>query len=173
MSTPITAREALEIAINTMESVRIFVNSKERIKQPEGADFYEARIDEVKTGLASLSVQPARDSAKPVAWAIPGDLLDCGSGWIDAKIAREGEFTKPLYEHPPAPVETGWQNIAKHRHEDEKDVLVYCADTREQFVAYWDDHEHAWVYARTGSHVVMCVPTHFRPLPPAPSTGEG
>lgn len=57
------------------------------------------------------------------------------------------------------------------------DVLVYCRDTDEQFVAFWSKNfvtdDVAWTYARfrdSDNQVfsVLCRPTHWQPLPKPP-----
>jgi len=53
------------------------------------------------------------------------------------------------------------------------DILVYCASTKEQFVAYFSTG--AWIFAhyRNGG-AVACQPTHWMPLPtPQEPTKEG
>jgi hypothetical protein len=45
-------REALKLALETLESSRVFVMSREMIKQPEGADWYDNRINAIKEALA-------------------------------------------------------------------------------------------------------------------------
>lgn len=69
-----------------------------------------------------------------------------------------------------------WQHIetAPRGH----DVLVYCADTDEQFVAFWSMNpltdDTAFTYARFRDadgdvSSVLCRPTHWMPLPNPPS----
>lgn len=50
------------------------------------------------------------------------------------------------------------------------DVLVYCSDTEEQFVAFDSlDEPGVFYYAHTKSGVYIgCTPTHWMPLPEAP-----
>ena len=43
---------ALEAALETMAHAEVFVNSRERIKQPEGADLYSECIATVRAALA-------------------------------------------------------------------------------------------------------------------------
>jgi len=50
-------KEALKLALEALESSRVFVMSREMIKQPEGADWYDNRITAIKEALA----QPERD----------------------------------------------------------------------------------------------------------------
>lgn len=47
----------------------------------------------------------------PVAWVLPGDDHERDGGWIDARINREGEFTKPLYAAPEPAVNEPEQTI--------------------------------------------------------------
>ena len=45
-------KEALKLALETLESSRIFVTSREKIKHPEGTDWYDERILAIKEALA-------------------------------------------------------------------------------------------------------------------------
>ena len=47
-----TKDEALKLALETLESSRVFVMSRKMIKQPEGADWYDNRINAIKEALA-------------------------------------------------------------------------------------------------------------------------
>ena len=47
-----TQDEALKLALETLENSRVFVMSREMIKQPEGADWYDNRITAIKEALA-------------------------------------------------------------------------------------------------------------------------
>ena len=46
-----TQDEALKLALETLENSRVFVMSREMIKQPEGADWYDNRITAIKEAL--------------------------------------------------------------------------------------------------------------------------
>ena len=46
------AHEALVECVTTMGHAEIFVNSRERIKQPEGADLYRECLDKARAALA-------------------------------------------------------------------------------------------------------------------------
>jgi hypothetical protein len=60
-----------------------------------------------------------------------------------------------------------WQPIGTAR--TTKDVLVYCEQTKEQFVAYWSEIESSWIYASVkGVATIACEPTHWMPLPQPP-----
>ena len=53
-----TKDEALNLALETLKSSRLFVMSRERIKQPEGADWYDSRITAIKAALAQPDSHP-------------------------------------------------------------------------------------------------------------------
>jgi hypothetical protein len=54
-------RKVMEQALEALESSRVFVTSREKIKHPEGTDWYDERISAIKEALA----QPEQE---PVAW---------------------------------------------------------------------------------------------------------
>jgi hypothetical protein len=61
------------------------------------------RRDELLAENKALRAQlEASERAAPVAWTIPGSYNADMNGFIPAHIERQGEFTKPLYEHPSA-----------------------------------------------------------------------
>ena len=53
-----TKDEALKLALETLENSRVFVMSREMIKQPEGADWYDTRITAIKEALAQPEREP-------------------------------------------------------------------------------------------------------------------
>jgi len=53
-----TKDEALKWALEALENSRIFVTSREKIKHPEGTDWYDERISAIKEALA----QPEQDN---------------------------------------------------------------------------------------------------------------
>ena len=55
-----TKDEALKWALEALENSRIFVTSREKIKHPEGTDWYDERISAIKEALAQ--------EQEPVAW---------------------------------------------------------------------------------------------------------
>lgn len=61
-----------------------------------------------------------------------------------------------------------WQAI-ESAPKDGSDVLVFCDDTREMFVAFWNKKHKAWQYAlwHDGT-IVACAPAFWMPLPPPP-----
>jgi hypothetical protein len=53
----------------------------------------------------TAALRPEGDAVAPYCWVLPGDDTANADGWIDARVSQEGEFTKPLYEAPPAPAQ--------------------------------------------------------------------
>lgn len=56
-------REAAEMALLCLETSRVFVTSRERIKRPEGEDFYDEAINALRAALAEAE----SSGAEPVA----------------------------------------------------------------------------------------------------------
>jgi hypothetical protein len=53
----------------------------------------------------TAALRPEGEAVAPYCWVLPGDDTANADGWIDARVSQEGEFTKPLYEAPPAPAQ--------------------------------------------------------------------
>ena len=68
-------KEALKLALETLESSRVFVMSREAIKQPEGENWYDSRITAIKEALA----QPEQE---PVARVIDNGTPEGATEWI-------------------------------------------------------------------------------------------
>lgn len=60
-----------------------------------------------------------------------------------------------------------WIKCCDEKPELSTDVLVYCSDTKEQFVAYRIGKYYQYAYVNDNRAV--CEPTHWRPLPEPPS----
>ena len=56
-----TKDEALKSALEVLESSRIFVTSREKIKHPEGTDWYDERITAIEAALAQPEQEPVAD----------------------------------------------------------------------------------------------------------------
>jgi hypothetical protein len=61
-----TKDEPLKLALETLESSRIFVTSREKIKHPEGTEWYDQTITTIKEALAQTEQEP-------VAWMFQHD----------------------------------------------------------------------------------------------------
>ena len=92
-------REVLKLALETLESSRVFVMSRERVKQPEGADWYDNRITEIKAALAQSeqdTLAGMSEINRTIAYSAAAKLQELGYKW-DFK----NEVFVPLYTSPP------------------------------------------------------------------------
>ena len=62
------SREAMKQALEALESSRVFVTTREKIKHPEGTDWYDERI-------ATLRERLAQPEQEPVAWMCANEEL--------------------------------------------------------------------------------------------------
>lgn len=63
---------------------------------------------------------------------------------------------------------TNWQPI-ETAPKDGNDIIVFCDDTNEMMVAFWNKKYEGWQFAMghyDGAHV--CSPSHWMPLPEPP-----
>ncbi|MEG7606526.1 DUF551 domain-containing protein [Citrobacter braakii] len=86
-------------------------------------------------------------------------------------------WLRVAYEAGNSPVTPdGWIPVSERMPEDDTDVVVYCSDTEEQFVAYHNcnGYFHYATYEKKGEGYVdiVCNPTHWMPLPAAPQQEE-
>ena len=123
-----TKDEALKLALETLESSRVFVMSREMIKQPEGADWYDNRITAIKEALA----QPEQE---PVAW-VSEDV--CDGQFINGRPRKiwwecsKGVGTA-FYTTPPLPVQPEERNFCPRCGKRTADLTVIhtCTPPRE------------------------------------------
>ncbi|ECT9241779.1 DUF551 domain-containing protein [Salmonella enterica subsp. enterica serovar Schwarzengrund] len=96
------------------------------------------------------------------------ELDTAKNGYILLVQDAEPNF-KPTGNSPVA--RDGWVPVSERMPEREVDVQVYCAEKKEQMVAYLERNEgEGWFrFAtwRTGAGI-YCQPTHWMPLPVAP-----
>ena len=53
-----TDRELMQMALDALESSRVFVTSCEKIKHPEGTEWYDERIEALRARLAQPEQEP-------------------------------------------------------------------------------------------------------------------
>ena len=68
-----TDRELMQDALDALESSRVFVTSREKIKHPEGTEWYDERIEALRDRLA----QPERAECDGGQCGIGGYCKEC------------------------------------------------------------------------------------------------
>jgi hypothetical protein len=107
MTITLTREEAQQV-LDAMQHARVFVTSREKIKQPEGSDLYDAAIKTLRARLAQPEPEPvAQPEPEPVAWHEPGAY---GSVTVYKKWAKENRW-HPLYTAPP---QREWQGLTAY-----------------------------------------------------------
>ena len=53
-----TDKEVMQMALDALESSRVFVTSREKIKHPEGTEWYDERIEALRARLAQPEPEP-------------------------------------------------------------------------------------------------------------------
>jgi hypothetical protein len=57
-------KEALKLALEALESSRVFVTTREKIKHPEGAEWYDQIITAIKEALANEALEKMAENAR-------------------------------------------------------------------------------------------------------------
>lgn len=101
-----TKDEALRMALEVLESSRVFVTSREKIKHPEGTDWYDERIAAIKEALAE-------QKQEPVAWMVYTE--DGKSVYVtdDPTDITPTQKALPLWAHPRA-----WVGLTDEEYEN-------------------------------------------------------
>ena len=91
-------REAAQRALYAMESSRVFVTSREQIKQPEGEDWYDNIINDLEAALAEPAIKESLTVAKqePV-----GQMQESAYGRGQVLWFNKPADTSMLYAAPP------------------------------------------------------------------------
>lgn len=64
-----TDREAMQMALDVLKQTRVFVTTREKIKHPEGTDWYDYTIEALRAALAQGEQEPVA-LHKLIAWII-------------------------------------------------------------------------------------------------------
>ena len=86
-----TDRELMQEALDALESSRVFVTSREKIKHPEGTEWYDERIEALRARLA----QPEPAQCDGGQCGIGGYCKQCPKTKSDVPETAFGE-TKPV-----------------------------------------------------------------------------
>ena len=109
-----TDREAMQMALGALESSRVFVTSREKIKHPEGTEWYDKRIEALRTALAQPDVpESCFGETEPVAWV--SDREARMVWWNDkfTHISQAPPRNTPLYTAPP---QREWVGLTHKEH---------------------------------------------------------
>jgi len=115
-------KEALKLALEALESSRVFVTTREKIKHPEGAEWYDQIITAIKEALANEALEKMAENARelgldyeppqePVAWA----KFSAKGNIIDPLSEPDDDYT-PLYTTPPQRKPLSDEEIETYRH---------------------------------------------------------
>ena len=87
-------RAAAQAVLYAMESSRVFITSREQIKQPEGTDWYDNIINNLEDALAEPAIKESLTVAEPEEKLLSIHRLD---QWLKAALAEQ----KPMLEMNP------------------------------------------------------------------------
>jgi hypothetical protein len=141
-------------------------------------DFMREPVADIDAKLRALNVARAicaQPPAIPAGWRLvpeepTAEMLEASHHWLSSLDMRLcWRYVLAAAPQPPS----AWRPISEAP-KDGTDVLIYVADTAEQFVGYWRDDSNAFVIAPNGrgGWTGLKEPTHWMPLPPPPSAGE-
>ncbi|MEG5949727.1 DUF551 domain-containing protein [Enterobacter kobei] len=98
------------------------------------------------------------------------DLTEVDEAWARGFNACRDAMLQGADGNSPV-IPDGWVACSERMPEREVDVQVYCAEKKEQMVAYLERNEGEGLFRfatwRTGDGI-YCQPTHWMPLPAAP-----
>ena len=109
-------KESLELALEALESSRIFVTSREKIKHPEGTDWYDERISAIKEALDNLEKQEvnnmnnSQDTKNSQPEQEPVDFEAIISDIETISCWYSGD---PSYEHCPYKIKEDAANVVR------------------------------------------------------------
>ena len=104
-------RAAAQAALSAMSVVRVFVTSKEKIKHPEGTDWYDNIISNLEAALAEPTVQESLTVAEPAQKPMHPEMKKMYEDYFD-KCFRESS----------APPRREWVGLTDADFEKEKFV---------------------------------------------------
>lgn len=123
-------RELMQQALDALVSSRVFVTSREKIKHPEGTDWYDKRITALREALA----QPEQE---PVAWMYVNEDGECEQ--IEYGEPFDDPSVTPLYAAPPR--ESGCAECGKNSSEGWALYCVECSKPMREWVGLTDEEK--------------------------------
>lgn len=141
----------------------------------------EAQRDAALAELAAL-----KGGREAVAWSLRREVDPCGlvRYMTQAKYEKQTEGVKAWYEPykcasceaPPAQA-SEWVPVSESLPADRRDVMLYCADTKEHFVGF-SKGGGLFQFAQDGNGLsIVCRPSHWRYIEdsdaPTPGASDG
>jgi len=120
-------RAAAQQALETLEKSRVFVTAREKIKHPEGTEWYDGTIAALRDALAQQEQEQ-----EPVAW-----MVYTQDGKAVCVTDNPADFTNehralPLYTHPP------------RREAEQQEQADYPEEKLQSVAEYISDKYHVW-----------------------------
>ena len=100
-------KEALKLALEALESSRVFVTTREKIKHPEGAEWYDQIITAIKEALANEALEKMAENARELgldyepAQEPVGEIVDAIEGAFKCSFTKMLPVGTKLYTTPP------------------------------------------------------------------------
>ena len=124
-----TDKEVMQMALDALESSRVFVTSREKIKHPEGTEWYDKRIEALRTALAQLEPEP-------VAWMY--DWTTSDGEFIQDWTTSEAETlrdTKPNIISNIRPLYTAQREWVGLTHKEHMEIMTGTMTTSSRMAA--------------------------------------
>jgi hypothetical protein len=102
-------REAAQQALEAMENSRVFVTTREKIKHPEGTEWYDERITALRDALAQEEqAEPVLVVEKEPDYMSRGHFYEGSKPFIDPTLVWKLPIGTKLYTAPPR---REWQGL--------------------------------------------------------------
>ena len=143
-----------------------------------------------ETELLKAELAALKGGQEAVAWAVcrePGKVDALSAAYASESAAKahvnsyatkgcSGLHVTPLYPAPPAQA-SEWVPVSESLPADRRDVMLYCADTKEHFVGF-SKGGGLFQFAQDGNGLsIVCRPSHWRYIEdsdaPTPGASDG
>lgn len=101
-----TDKELMQQALDALESSRVFVTTREKIKHPEGTEWYDERIEALRAALTQGEHEPYGYLVRR-NWKEPR-FVEAGNVEGVPNLPFNNPEYQPLYTAPP---QRGWQGL--------------------------------------------------------------
>ena len=147
-----TDRELMQQALDALENVWVFVNSREKIKQPEGGDWYREVVETLRARLAQPEQEPVAwnwmQEGNPYSPAYYGNQPDAD---IAEVAARNGKTVRLLYTAPP---QREWVGLTD---EELLAIMQSAKDFQGRIAMTWVNHENQTYVTDVGNRITRAI----------------